>query len=84
MVSHRNVLFAILRMCKCRKCHVAKFNIALAPGGVKPINKSLRDRKECRLQTMTTVIILLYLTEERTIQAKSNMSKQEYFLALPF
>ena len=86
MVSHRNVLFAFLRMCKCRKCHVAKFNIALAPGGVKAINKSLKDRKECRLQTMTTVIILLYLTEERTIQAKAiwlNKSTTE-FLVLAF
>lgn len=63
-----------------QKCHVAKFNIVLAPVGVEPINKSLKDTEECRLQTMTTVIILLYLTEERTNKAereRGNMSKWE-------
>lgn len=53
-----------------QKRSVAKFNIALAPVGVEPVNKSLKDTEECRLQTMTTVIILLYVTEERTNQAE--------------
>lgn len=53
-----------------QKCNVAKFNIALAPVGVEPVDKSLKDTEDCRLQTMTTVIILLYVTEERTNQAE--------------
>ena len=53
-----------------QKCSVAKFNIALAPVGAEPVDKSLKDTEDCRLQTMTTVIILLYVTEERTNQAK--------------
>lgn len=48
-----------------QKCSVAKFNIALAPVGVERVDKSLEDAEDCRLQTMTTVIILLYVTEER-------------------
>lgn len=29
-----------------QKCSVAKFNIALAPVGVEPVNKSLKDTEE--------------------------------------
>lgn len=53
-----------------QKCSVAKFNIALAPVGVERVDKSLKDTEDCRLQTMTTVIILLYVTGERKNQAE--------------
>lgn len=53
-----------------QKWRVAKFNIALALVGGEPINKSLKDTEECRLQTVTTVIILLYVTEDRTNQTE--------------
>ena len=53
-----------------QKCNVAKFNIALAPVGAEPFDKSLKDTEDCRLQTMTTVIILLDATEEGMNQAE--------------
>lgn len=53
-----------------QKCCVAKFNIALAPVGVEPVDKSLKDTEDRGLQTMTTVIIQLYVTEKRTNQAE--------------
>lgn len=56
-----------------QKCSVAKFNIALAPVGVEPVDKSLKDTEDCGLQTVTAVIILLYVTEERTNQAEGEM-----------
>lgn len=46
-----------------QKCSVAKFNIALAPVGVEPVDKSLKDTEDCGLQTVTAVIILLYVGE---------------------
>lgn len=45
-----------------QKCSIAKFNLALAPVGVEHVDKSLEDTEDCRLQTMTTVIILLDVT----------------------
>lgn len=47
-----------------QKCSIAKFNLALAPVGVEHVDKSLEDTEDCRLQTMTTVIILLDVTEQ--------------------
>lgn len=47
-----------------QKCNVAKFNAALAPVGVEPDDKYLKDTEDCRLQTMTTVIILFDVTGE--------------------
>lgn len=53
-----------------QKCNVAKFNIALAPVGVEPVDKFSKDAEDSRLQTKTTVIILLVVTEERKDQAE--------------
>lgn len=49
---------------------VAKCNVALAPVGVEHVDKSLKDTEDFRLQTMTTKITLLYVTEDKMNQAE--------------
>ena len=53
-----------------QKWSVAKFNVALAPVGVEHVDKSLKDTEDFRLQTMTTKITLLYVTEDKMNQAE--------------
>lgn len=53
-----------------QKCSIAKFNLALAAVGVERVNKSLEDTEDCRLQTVTTVIILLDMTEKQKKEAE--------------
>lgn len=63
-----------------QKCSVAKFNIALAPVGVEPVDKSLKDTEDCGLQNRDhcDYSVICDRGEEQTRQReKGNISKRE-------